>query len=82
MTKEVSYKEEVPVSPGQLFENQIGIEFELEWLSTSQAARFLKVSENALRIMVYRGQITTHKLGRRLRFRLQDCRALLSPKGA
>jgi len=63
---------------GKFFGNRI----EEEWLSTMQAAQFLKISENALRIMVYRGQITVFKLGRRLRFRIQDCRVLLSQKGA
>ncbi len=40
-----------------------------QWLSTQEAARYLSVSENALRIMAHRGQIMAFKLGRRLRFR-------------
>jgi excisionase family DNA binding protein len=60
------------------FENQI----KREWLSTKEAAHFLSVSENALRIMVHRDQIPRFKLGRRLRFRLSDCRALFERKGA
>lgn len=55
---------------------------EREWLATYEAAHFLRLSENALRIMVHRGQIPAHKLGRRLRFRLNDCQALLAKKGA
>jgi excisionase family DNA binding protein len=71
--------EEVELSKRALFfENKI----EREWLSTEEAAHYLSVSENALRIMVYRGQILAHKFGRRLRFRLKNCRALINPKGA
>ncbi len=61
-----------------LLENRI----DREWLSTEEAAHFLSISENALRIMVYRDQIPVYKFGRRLRFRLQDCQALFSKKGA
>ena len=61
-----------------LFENQV----EREWLITKEAAHFLGVSENALRIMVHRDQIQVYKFGRRLRFRLRDCQALFLKKGA
>lgn len=53
-----------------------------EWLSTEDAAYFLSVSTNALRIMVHRGQIKAYKFGRRLRFKLADCRALFLNRGA
>jgi excisionase family DNA binding protein len=52
-----------------------------EWLSTEEAAHFLSISPNALRIMVHRDQIRAFKLGRRLRFRVQDCRGLFRKKG-
>ncbi len=61
-----------------IYENRI----EREWLTTKEAAQFLGVSENALRIMVHRGQLSAFKLRRRLRFRLKDCRALFHQKGA
>lgn len=61
-----------------LFENRI----EREWLNTKEAAHYLCVSENALRIMVHRGQIPVFKFGRRLRFKLEDCRSLVLQKGA
>lgn len=60
------------------FDNRI----EREWLTTEEAARFLGLSSNALRIMVHRGQIEAYKFGRRLRFRLKDCQALFIKKGA
>ena len=54
----------------------------LNFLSTKEAASVLGLSENALRIMVYRGQIPVYKFGRRLRFRKTDCLALFQRKGA
>jgi excisionase family DNA binding protein len=60
----------------KFFENRI----DREWLSTKEAAQFLSVSENALRIMVYREQIPAFKIGRRLRFKLKDCESLFERK--
>lgn len=66
------------MSGGSLFfENEI----KCEWLSTKDAARFLGLSENAIRIMVHRGQIQVYKLGRRLRFKRVDCQFLIVKKG-
>ena len=65
-------------SESMIFKNQI----ECEWLSAQEAARYLSVSENALRIMVHRGQIEAFKIGRRLRFRFSECKKLFSKKGA
>jgi excisionase family DNA binding protein len=62
----------------KLFDNQI----ERKWLTTTEAAHFLRLSENAVRIMVCRGQIQHHKIGRRLRFTIDDCMALIEKKGA
>ncbi len=64
-------------SCSKFFDNRIA----REWLSTEEAAHFLSVSPNALRIMVHRDQITAYKFGRRLRFRLTDCRLLFLKKG-
>lgn len=66
------------LTASQLFEKRI----QCEWLSTQEAARYFSVSTNALRIMVHRGQVKSYKLGRRLRFRVDDCRALFKSKGA
>ncbi|WP_413578779.1 helix-turn-helix domain-containing protein [Bdellovibrio sp. HCB290] len=60
--------------PPELFQNKIVC----EWLSSSQAAIYLGITENALRIMVCRGQVRAHKMGRRLRFSVDDLRALLT----
>jgi excisionase family DNA binding protein len=75
----VIHKDLVPeLSSSQIFHNRI----EREWLSTEEAAYFLSISENALRIMVHRNQIRAYKFGRRLRFKLQDYQALFQRKGA
>lgn len=65
-----------PDSP-LIFENP-----DCEWLNSKEAAQLLSISENALRIMVFRRQILAFKFGRRLRFRKSDCLALFSKKGA
>lgn len=61
-----------------LFENRM----KREWLTTKEAAQYLLISENALRIMAHRCQIPVYKFGRRLRFRFEDCRLLVLRKGA
>ena len=53
-----------------------------EWLSCEEAASILRVTPNALRIMVYRGHIRAFKIRNRLRFRKSDCLALFQQKGA
>jgi len=60
------------------FEKQI----EHKWLSTKEAAAYLALSENALRIMVHRQLIPSYKFRSRLRFKLSDCQALFKTKGA
>ncbi len=59
-----------------LFENEISC----EWFGIEKAAAFLDLTPNALRIMVHRGKIKAHKLGRRLRFKLDDLRSALQKK--
>ncbi len=60
------------------FENRIGKE---RWLSTKEAADYLGISPNALRIWVCRGRIRAFKLGSRLKFRVRDLDYFLQPKG-
>jgi excisionase family DNA binding protein len=52
----------------KFFENRIAPEY----VNTKSAAEFLGISENALRILVCRGKIPSHKFGRRLRFKISD----------
>jgi excisionase family DNA binding protein len=63
--------------PEAITENQIPC----EWLSTEEAAKYLSISANALRICVHRSQIRSYKFGRRLRFRLEELRQILLKKG-
>lgn len=63
--------------PQVFFENlEVG-----EWLTSAEAARFLGLTTNALRIKVCRGQIKFKKLGSRLRFCKCQLNSLLQ-KGA
>jgi excisionase family DNA binding protein len=68
---------EISLSRSEFFENQV----KREWLSTKEAASYLALSENAVRIMVHRGRIPAYRFGRRLRFRLRDCQRLFERKG-
>jgi hypothetical protein len=52
----------------QIFENRI----DREWLPAIEAAHWLAISPNALRILVHRNQVRVYKFGRRLRFRMTD----------
>jgi excisionase family DNA binding protein len=71
-------KENAALPRGLFFEKQ---QVQREWLSTEEAAYFLSITPNALRIMVHRDQIRAYKFGRRLRFNLQECRLLFARKG-
>ena len=53
-----------------------------EWLSTNEAARYLSMTTNALRIRVHRGQVRAYKIGRSLRFRIAELDRALLKKGA
>jgi hypothetical protein len=63
--------------PQTFFENlKVG-----EWLTSTEASRFLGISANALRIKVCRGEVKFRKLGSRLRFCKSELSCLLL-KGA
>ncbi len=42
------------------------------WLDTNEAANFLRITVNALRIRIWRKQVIAHKFGNRLRFKRID----------
>ncbi len=50
------------------------------WLNTNEAAEFLRLTPNALRILVHRAQVKYFKFGRRLRFRQCDLHSLFHQK--
>ncbi len=49
----------------------------LTWLDSKEAAKYLRKTANALRIMTYRGYVRPRKLGRRLYFRRIELDRLL-----
>ena len=53
----------------------------LTWLSSKDAAKYLRKTANALRIMVYRGYIRPRKFRRRLYFRRHELDRLLESSG-
>ncbi|MGI4994078.1 helix-turn-helix domain-containing protein [Halobacteriovorax sp. GFR7] len=56
-----------------LFNNRI-------WFTTKEAATYLRVTENALRIIASREKIPRYKLGKRsVRYKIEDLNRLLTP---
>lgn len=84
--KEIGNEINLELRNNLLFENRIAIGQELlpleklRWLSTSEAAQYLRVSIGSIKNMVYRGRLSPRKLGRLNRFLRDDLeRALNSP---
>lgn len=68
---------------GLLFQNKIlqaTADENDKWLDTDEAAEFLRITPNALRILVHRARVRVFKLGRRLRFRQSDLLSVLQLK--
>ena len=61
-----------PTKGSPFFENLAHTQGNDCWLTSVEAAAFLRVTANALRIMVYKRKVRYYKLGRRLRFRKTD----------
>lgn len=67
----------------KFFKNEISKKIEDEnerWLTSEEAANYLSISTNALRILVHRARVKTYKLGRNLRFRKSDLFEVLQLK--
>lgn len=47
------------------------------WLDSREAASYLRLSVNSLRIRVMRGQIPAYRLGKRLRFKRSELKCLV-----
>ena len=67
----------------KFFENreahQIAVSSEsVRWLTSIEAAQFLRVSLSGLKTMIYRGQVRAHKLGRRNRFLREELERLIT----
>lgn len=52
----------------------------IEWMTTKEAAQYLRISPNALRILVCKRRIASYKLGASLRFKLDDLQSLIKPQ--
>ncbi len=50
----------------------------VKWLTSSEAAQYLRVSVSSLKMMVYRGQVRVRKLGRRNRFLREELDRLIT----
>ena len=50
----------------------------VRWLTTSEAAQYLRVSISSIKTMIYRGQVRVHKLGRRNRFLRDELERLIT----
>jgi excisionase family DNA binding protein len=71
------------LGPGRLFENQIlqqTVDENEKWLNTDEAAHYLRVTPNALRILVHRARVRAYKFGCRLRFKKSDLFSVLQLK--
>jgi len=51
----------------------------VKWMTSSEAAFYLRVSVGQLRNMVWRGQVKAYRMNNRLRFLRSDCEKLLQP---
>ena len=47
------------------------------WMTTKEAAQYLRISPNALRILVHKRRVKFYKLGSSLRFKLDDLKTLI-----
>ncbi len=56
----------------QLFEN-------LKWITTKEAAQYLRVSVGQIRNMVWRGQLPSYRINNRLRFLRSDIDKIVKP---
>ncbi len=60
-------------SPVEIFDK-------LKWMTSKEAASYLRVSVGQLRNMVWRGQVKSYHLKNRLRFLRSDLDVLLTPR--
>ena len=59
--------------------HQIAVSSEhVRWLTSIEAAQYLRVSLSGLKTMIYRGQVRAHKLGRRNRFLREELERLIT----
>lgn len=82
-SKGYNLNSERTISSQGFFHNRISPENEdekVKWFDTDEAANFLRITPNALRILVHRAKVKSYKLGRRLRFKQCDLVSVLQLK--
>lgn len=57
--------------------NNISIFNNLKWMTTSEAAEYLRVTPNNLRVMIYRGFLKSYKFNNRHRFKREELDRLI-----
>jgi excisionase family DNA binding protein len=57
--------------------NEVSMKVEEEWLTTDEAAEYLKISPASLRNMTSNGQVPFYKLARRNRYLKAELKAML-----
>jgi len=64
-------------------ENQNSVSFfeNLKWITTKEAALYLRVSVGQIRNMVWRGQLASYRVSNRLRFLKSDIDKIVKPSG-
>ncbi len=73
-----NYKMETTCYSSRVDSNESALLFEnLTWMTTSEAATYLRKSSNALRTALCRGHITAKKFRRRLYFKRSDLDRLI-----
>ena len=55
-----------------LFQNRI------KWITVKDTAKYLSRTENAIRLLIYRGVLTSYKLGRRTYLKLSEIDSLIA----
>lgn len=84
-TDTACYNDSVDIKSASLFDNLGTGKNEVrtpslekaKWLTTKEAAQYLRVSVSSLKMMIYRGQVKVRKLGRRNRFLVSELDRLI-----
>lgn len=75
---ELSSREEVLLFEKKIARESTVSQFNVRWLTTCEAAQYLRVSISSIKTMIYRGQVRVHKLGRRNRFLREELERLIT----
>ncbi|MGE4131959.1 MAG: helix-turn-helix domain-containing protein [Bdellovibrionales bacterium] len=81
--RKLNNKEIISESESWIFDNRVASETSAllenhKWLTTGEAAQYLRVSVGSVKNMIYRGQLRPRKLGRRNRFLREELDRIFS----